>query len=340
MIQTEYSLKQLHTFKLNSKAAYYGIFEHIDALISIINNPAIPTHLPKMVLGGGSNVIFLDDYPGLILHNQIRGIKILNTNSEYVTVRVGAGEIWHDLVLHATEQGWYGIENLALIPGSVGAAPVQNIGAYGVEVHTFIENVHFYNWEKNKFQIIDHDKANFGYRDSIFKHDLKGKGVITHVDFKFPLKPHYNLSYKPLKEYFLNHNAKDITAKAIAKVVIEIRQSKLPDPKEIPNAGSFFKNPIVSQSHFDKLFKTDPQLPSYPSAHGVKIPAAYLIQNTGWKGKSWNTVGVHKNQALVLINLKNGTAQDLKSLINAIQQDVSKKYDIHLEPEVQLIQNA
>ena len=178
MIQTEYSLKQLHTFKLNSKAAYYGIFEHIDALISIINNPAIPTHLPKMVLGGGSNVIFLDDYPGLILHNQIRGIKILNTNSEYVTVRVGAGEIWHDLVLHATEQGWYGIENLALIPGSVGAAPVQNIGAYGVEVHTFIENVHFYNWEKNKFQIIDHDKANYGYRDSIFKHDLKGKGVI------------------------------------------------------------------------------------------------------------------------------------------------------------------
>lgn len=340
MIQKAHSLQQLHTFNLNAKTAYYGTFESTDALISLINNTIVPPHLPKMVLGGGSNVIFLEDYPGLILHNHIQGIKVMDTAADHVMVRVGSGEVWHNLVLHAIAQGWHGIENLALIPGSVGAAPVQNIGAYGVEVHSFIENIHFYNWEEKKTQIINHQEAAFGYRDSLFKNELKGKGVITHVDFKFALNPHFNLSYKPLKEYFSDYNPEDITAKEIANAVIQIRQSKLPDPKEIPNAGSFFKNPIIDSVHFESLLAIDSELPHYPSPQGMKIPAAYFIQQTGWKGKPWNTVGVHKNQSLVLINLGNGTAQDLKSLINAIQQDVYKKYNIHLEPEVQLIQNA
>lgn len=337
MIKENYSLQNLHTFKLPAQAAYFSTFNSVEQLKLLLKNSPLNKNTPLRILGGGSNMVFVTDFPGWILQNKIKGITIIKETKNHVYLKVGAGELWHNFVLHCLNNNWFGLENLALIPGTVGAAPIQNIGAYGKEVASSIESVHFMYYKNLKETIIPHSQALFAYRDSIFKTELKNKGLITHVNFKLHKNPNINISYKPLKVYFSNRNYDDIHPKEVAAAVIEIRNSKLPDPSKIPNAGSFFKNPIISEEKYHDLRLQDPNLPFYPHGDEVKIPAAYLIEHTGWKGKSWKSVAVHKKQALVLINLGDGNAADLKELINLIQNSVLKKYGIELEPEVQII---
>lgn len=333
-----HSLKSLHTFQLEAKAAYYTEFETLEQLKIILNEiKQINPDMNKIILGGGSNMIFMKDYDGAVLHNKIKGINILEKTDQTIKVEVGAGEIWHDFVMHAVENNWYGIENLALIPGTVGAAPIQNIGAYGVEAKECIHSIEYYNWEEDKIHIINNNEANFGYRDSVFKNALKGKGVILKVIFQFSLEKKYNLSYAPLAEYFKDKNLEDIQIEHVANAVIEIRQSKLPDPSVTPNAGSFFKNPIIEPAHYEELLLKYDRVPHYPNGDLVKVPAAFLIEQSGWKGKDFGGLTVHKRQALVLTNPRQGKASELKDLIQHIQKDVYNRSNILLEPEVQLI---
>lgn len=339
MILKNHNLQNLHTFQLQASTSYYSSFAHLDELKKTLANEAI-LHLPKLVLGGGSNLVFLENYHGLVLHNQIMGIEVLNEDLNTVKVRVGAGVQWHQLVLIALENKWHGIENLALIPGTVGAAPVQNIGAYGIEVAQTIDQVHFYHWEHQELISISQQEALFGYRDSLFKKDLKNKGIICYVDFIFQKKSNFNLTYAPLQEKFKGELPSSIQAQEVVQAVIDIRNSKLPNPTITPNAGSFFKNPVISKGHYDSLIEKHPKLPQYAHPEGVKIPAAYLIEQSGWKGRHLNTVGVHHLQALVLINLGNAKAEDLHILIQRIQKDIYQSFKILLEPEVQLIRNV
>lgn len=339
MLSTQQDLKNLHTFQLQAKAAFYSSFHSLEQLEALLQLKEA-TSLPKLVLGKGSNIVFLEDYNGLILHNKIKGVKVISETSEHTKVRVGAGEDWHELVLTALNEGWHGIENLALIPGTVGAAPVQNIGAYGVEVAQSIEAIHFYHWEKKQIQLITKQEAQFGYRDSIFKQELKNKGVICYVDFNFSNTPNFNLSYAPLQEKFKHQSLRKLDAQEVVQTVIDIRNSKLPDPYTIPNAGSFFKNPVISKGQYESLKEDYPKLPQYPHPSGIKVPAAYLIEQSGWKGRHLNTVGVHNQQALVLINIGSAKAEDLNILIQRIQKDVYQQFKILLEPEVQLIKNV
>lgn len=337
MIKENCSLRNLHTFRLSAKTSYFSTFNSKEQLKNLLNNPPLHKDIPIRILGEGSNMVFVEDFNGWILKNNIKGIKITKENENHVYLTIGAGESWHDFVLYTLNNNWFGLENLALIPGTVGAAPIQNIGAYGKEVASFIESVNFMYYKDFKEVVIPHTKAAFEYRNSIFKNKLKDKGLITHVNFKLDKKPKINIEYKPLKEYFTGRNYENIHPKEVAEAVIQIRNSKLPNPSKIPNAGSFFKNPIISKDKYQALVLQDPNLPHYPHGNEVKVPAAYLIEQTGWKGKSWKSVGVHKKQALVLINLGEGKANDLKELIKSIQESVFNKYKIALEPEVQII---
>jgi UDP-N-acetylmuramate dehydrogenase len=284
------------------------------------------------ILGEGSNTLFVEPKAPIIIQPNFTGIKVTEQN-DYFLVQVGAAENWHRLVEFCLEKGIYGLENLALIPGSVGAAPVQNIGAYGVDISDYCLNVHWYEFAGKTTQQLSKKDCLFGYRDSIFKQDLYNKGLITHVTFKFPKKWQANLSYAGLDGL-----AKDCTAKEVMAKVISLRSSKLPDPTKLPNAGSFFKNPVVSETFFAQLQQQYPSIPHYPQANGeVKLAAAWLIDQTGLKGFRHQGVGVHENQALVLVNYHSESGSDIVRLAKYIQQQVTKKFAVVLIPEVRMI---
>ncbi|MBL4942658.1 MAG: UDP-N-acetylmuramate dehydrogenase [Colwellia sp.] len=284
------------------------------------------------ILGDGTNTLFIDQQAPTIIKPSFTGVDITETADSYI-VTVGAGENWHQLVSSLLEQGIFGLENLALIPGSVGAAPVQNIGAYGVEFSNFCIQVKWFEFVSKTVNTLNNDGCQFTYRNSVFKHALYNKGIIIEVVFSFPKVWQANLSYAGLNE--LNENA---TAKAVMEKVISLRQAKLPDPQLLPNAGSFFKNPIVDETIFTRLQREYPKMPFYPQGKKqVKLAAGWLIEQAGLKGYCENGVGVHEKQALVLVNYESENGQDIVALAHFVQQQVLAKFDIIISPEVRML---
>ena len=291
-------------------------------------------------IGCGSNLLFLKDYNGVVLKSEIKGIRSIEESDEEVLVEVGAGEICDDFIAEAIHRGWYGMENLSLIPGQVGAAAVQNIGAYGVEACDVIEEVRGISLRDGKEHLWKQNECKYGYRQSIFKEELWGKYAITRVTFR--LKKHFEpkLQYgglvKAIEQAGLSERS--LTAEQLRKVIIDIRRAKLPDPAVQGNAGSFFKNPVVPKEKAEQLLAVYPEMPHYPSEEGkVKLAAGWLIEQAGWKGKSLGRAAVHDRQALVLVNKGGATGQEIKRLCEAIKKDVSERFGIELEPEVNFI---
>lgn len=335
-------LKQVSLKKFNT----FGIEAVAENFIEISNNQDIKDVMDwayqkkysPVILGGGSNVLFTDPTYPLIVVNRLSGIKKINENEGYVWVESGAGEIWHDLVLYCIEQGWGGIENLSLIPGTVGAAPMQNIGAYGVEIKEVfdsLEAVDLTTFESKRFSMED---CEFGYRQSIFKKELKGKYFITSIVLKLSKMHRVNTSYGAIRDVLDTKGISTPTIKQVSDAVVHIRQSKLPDPDEIGNAGSFFKNPVISKEQFEGLISTYPDMPSYPQENGEKkVPAGWLIEKCGWKGTREGAIGVHEKQALVLVNYGEGEGAAIKALAMRIKQSVKDQFQIDIVPEVNII---
>lgn len=304
-------------------------------LEAVSNDLSLPAE--KHVLGGGSNVLLTGNVKGLLLVNRTKGISLLREDDDHVWLQVQSGEVWHEFVLYAIGKSWAGIENLALIPGTVGAAPIQNIGAYGVEVKETIESVYAWHWDEQKMVQFQHADCRFSYRDSIFKQELKNKLFITSVVFKLNKKPTFHTTYGAISQELEKNGIKKLSIKAIADAVIAIRSSKLPDPKQIGNAGSFFKNPAVNTDHFELLQTNYPDIPSYPvDATHVKVPAGWLIEKCGWKGYRAGDAGVHEKQALVLVNYGHANGAAVWALSGEIVQSVQERFGIELEREVQV----
>jgi len=334
IIKENFVLTDLNTMRVSSKASHFVEVKSVDELREAIQF-AKDNELEILVIGGGSNILFINDFKGLVIHNSLTGTELLDDNR----LKVSAGENWHDIVLFCVENGLGGIENLSLIPGSVGAAPIQNIGAYGVEIMDVFESLEAMVISTGEIKTFNKSACNFGYRDSIFKNELKGKVIITSVIFRLNKNRKVNTSYRALSEYLIEKGNSSPTIRDVSEAVIDIRKSKLPDPKEIGNTGSFFKNPIVSVEHFNQLKVKYPMLPSYSvNENEVKIPAGWLIEKDGWKGKRAGDAGVHYKQALVLVNHGKATGKDIWNLASDIRLSISENFDITLIPEVNLIE--
>lgn len=292
-----------------------------------------------MILGGGSNVLFTRAIHDTVILNRTKGIEVRPLDDTSVEVEVASGENWHQLVLYCVQNDLGGLENLSLIPGSVGAAPMQNIGAYGVEVKDLITKVEAIERETGETHVFSNAECEFGYRESVFKRRLKGKYFISKVYFRLSRKDHkINTSYGAIGQVLADKNIDNPSIKDVSDAVIAIRSSKLPDPNEIGNAGSFFKNPVIPKSHFHKLSEQFPEIKSYPvNEEEVKVPAGWLIESCGWKGKRVGNTGSHKNQALVLVNYGNAKGSEVKALSEEIKESVWNKYQIQLETEVNII---
>src|SRR5690554_3906901 len=292
----------------------------------------------KMILGGGSNVLFTDDFPGLVLKNEVKGIEKIDENEDYVWVKAGAGEVWHSFVQQCIEQGWAGLENLSLIPGNVGASPMQNIGAYGVEIKDRFHELEAYNLETGEMETFDRKECEFGYRESVFKRRLKGKHSIMSVTYKLLKKPEFNTKYGAIEAELKSMGVTEPSIKAVSQAVINIRTSKLPDPKVLGNAGSFFKNPVVPEAVYRSLMEKHPGMPFYPAPEGgYKLAAGWLIEQCGWKGYRRGNCGVHARQALVLVNFGGATGKEVYDLSEDILTDVKEKYGVELEKEVNIL---
>lgn len=327
-IQTQVQLKPFNTLSLDAVASHYCKIQSIDDLIQALDF-AKQQQLNILILSGGSNMLLPEQIHALVLHMDIQGIELLDADDQVQRLRVGAGQSWHDFVLWTTQQGFYGLQNLALIPGLVGASPVQNIGAYGVEVGEFIESVEVYDRENHSFSLIKAADCDFAYRHSIFK-DHPVRYIITHVIFRLLKQPELKLNYGDLKTAV----GEEQTPENLERQVIQIRQSKLPDPKEYPNVGSFFKNPVVDLQFFDQIAQQFPNLPHYPQPNNqVKMAAGWLIDQSGWKGKQLGSVGMFHKQALVLVNYANASLKDVRATYQAVQADVQEKFGVLLEPE-------
>ena len=327
------SLKSFNSFGVESSAAKYVRIENTEQLKKILS---VNKKVKKIVLGGGSNILFTKKFNGLCVHMQNKGIEIIGETENYVIVEINSGENWHNFVLWCLEKDFGGVENLVLIPGCVGAAPIQNIGAYGVELKDVFESCMTINLETlqtKKFKIKD---CKFGYRDSIFKGLLKNKIIITSIQVKLSKHSHkFNLSYASLKKL---KNIKNLSIKKIAQTIIKIRNSKLPDPKKIGNAGSFFKNPVVKKDKLEWIKKYFNDVPSYKlDDNNYKIPAAWLIESAGLKGKELDGFGIHKTQPLVLVNYGGAKGEDIYKLSLSVKEIIFKIFKIELETEVNII---
>ena len=330
------SLKKYNTFGLNINAKLFCEIKSQDNLHELLNTIEYKNN-KSLIIGGGSNILFVCDYDGLIIKNNLIGKEIISDNEKSTTIRVGAAENWHSFVLWSIKRNLCGIENLSLIPGSVGASPIQNIGAYGVEVKDFIVSVEGINLKTKKSFTLKNSECNFKYRESIFKNKLKDKVIITHVNFKLSKIPINNTKYGEIMEE-IKRLKLPISPQNICKAVINIRTRKLPDPKIIGNIGSFFKNPIVSNSFFLKTQKKFPEIIGYKiSKNKTKVAAGWLIDQCGWKGYRKEDAGVHKNQALVLVNYGNASGREIILLSKEIQQSVKDKFEIMIHPEVNII---
>ncbi|MBI9053614.1 MAG: UDP-N-acetylmuramate dehydrogenase [Bacteroidales bacterium] len=334
-IKENFSLKNYNTFGIDAKCRFFVECSSLDEITQFLENHN-KSDIPLMILGGGSNVLFTQDFEGYVLRPFIKGIEIIEESEEDILVKVGAGEDWDVFVEYCVEKGWGGVENLSLIPGNVGTCPIQNIGAYGVEVKDVIEEVESLEIENLKKNTFKNAECAFGYRDSIFKRNLKGKQIITYVSFRLKKQPVFMLNYGSLTEELNKFN--ELSLKNIRKAVIDIRESKLPDPKEIGNSGSFFKNPVIEESYAKGLKQEYEDIPLYKQDNGtVKVPAGWLIEKAGWKGKRIGDAGVHEKQALVLVNYGNATGKEIFNLAQEIQQSVKTKFNINIEMEVNVV---
>jgi UDP-N-acetylmuramate dehydrogenase len=331
-------LKPYNTFGLPVVASYFSLISDPSDIEALIADNVFKESR-KLILGGGSNLLFLDDFfDGLVIQLENQGWEVVDENGNLVFIKVQAGTDWATFVDEMVEAGYHGLENLALIPGKVGAAPMQNIGAYGVEIKDCFHELEAFDFQTGKIKKFDNESCDFGYRSSIFKHNARGRFLINTVTFALKKTASLNTSYGNLEDYFAKHGIKNPDIKALSEAVKTIRQSKLPDPAFIGNAGSFFKNPVIHQLLFDDLLKEFPQIPAFPAGiNTYKIPAAWLIDHAGWKGYRKGDAGVHENQALVLVNYGNATGREIFALAMKIQLDVKKKYGIHLDPEVNII---
>ena len=335
-IKSQYSLKSLNTFGIEVKAKHFTVFNSVEELKGLLKDPQFANE-PKLILGGGSNVLFTQDFNGLVLQNKIKGIEVVSEDEEHALVKAGAGEVWHTLVLFCIEKGFAGIENLSLIPGTVGAAPMQNIGAYGVEIKDTFYSLEALNSKDYSLKTFTKEECRFGYRESVFKRELKGLYIITSVTFKLSKKPVFNTTYGAIQTTLNEMGINQLSIKAISDAVIHIRRSKLPDPAQIGNAGSFFKNPEIPEAQYNVLKMQYPEIPCYKTIPGmVKVPAGWLNEQCGWKGKVVGNTGVHKQQALVLVNYGNANGSEVKKLSEDIKKSVKEKFGIELETEVNI----
>ncbi len=330
------SLRKLNTFGVDARARYFTKVASVAELKEALASEVAKTN-PILVLGGGSNVVFTKDYPGLIILNQIGGIEITAEDETKALVTAGGGVIWQQLVEFALDNNLGGIENLSLIPGSVGAAPIQNIGAYGVELKDVFESLEAIEISTGTARTLTAAECAFGYRDSIFKHELKDRMVITKVTLRLAKDHQPNTTYGAISSVLAEQGRQNPSIRDVSAAVIAIRQSKLPDPAVIGNAGSFFKNPVVDKVDYEGLKLVFSGIPGYPGNNEVKIPAAWLIEQCGWKGKRQGKVGVHAKQPLVLVNYGGGTGKEIVALATAIRASVAEKFGLELEPEPRII---
>jgi UDP-N-acetylmuramate dehydrogenase len=335
-IHTNFTLKKYNTFGIEAKAKQFVAVHNLAELKSVLEKHKEDK---KFILGGGSNMLLTQDIDALVIHIDLKGKKIIKEDDDFVWVESQAGENWHEFVLWTIDQNFGGLENMSLIPGNVGTTPVQNIGAYGTEIKDTFVSCEAMNLLTQEMKTFTKEECNFGYRESIFKHEAKDKFVITSVIFKLTKRNHkINTSYGDITKELEKQNVTTPTLKDVSNAVIAIRKSKLPDPKELGNSGSFFKNPIISKESFEKVQQKFPEVKFFEvSSTEVKVPAGWLIEHSGLKGYRKDDAGVHKNQALVLVNYGNATGQDILNLSKYVQKTVFDKYGIAIEAEVNVI---
>ncbi len=330
------SLKPFNTFGIEAFAKQFVNVTSTEELIEVLKSKQFPD---KFILGGGSNMLLTQDVDALVIHINNKGKKVFKEEGDYVFVKIEAGENWHEFVLWCIDNGFGGVENLSLIPGNVGTSPIQNIGAYGVELKDVFIDCKAINISDLTINTFTKDNCNFGYRNSVFKQKEKGKYIITNVTFKLTKFNHnLNTSYGAILSELKDNNITNPSIKDVSDAVIKIRQSKLPDPNEIGNSGSFFKNPVITSDHFNKLQENFPEIPSYKvSENEIKIPAGWLIEKVGFKGKKFGDYGVHRKQALVLVNYGSANGSDILKLSKLIQNTIKRIFNITLEAEVNVI---
>jgi UDP-N-acetylmuramate dehydrogenase len=334
-IQQNISLKAFNTFGIETKAGFFASFSNLSELTGLMTPNS---RLPTLILGGGSNILFTGNFNGLVLKNEIKGIEKINEDNEFVYVKAGAGENWHRFVLHCIDHNWAGVENLSLIPGNIGASPMQNIGAYGVEIKEIFHELEAYHLQDKTIVQFGLADCGFGYRESVFKGKYRDQFAILTVTYKLRKHPVFNTSYGAIGQELEEAGVKELSIKAISDAVIHIRSSKLPDPAVIGNAGSFFKNPQVSGVQFQTLKNQFPAMVGYPAKEGaVKLAAGWLIEQCGWKGYRKGDAGCHAKQALVLVNYGHASGKEIYDLSTAILQSVKEKFDVQLEREVNII---
>jgi UDP-N-acetylmuramate dehydrogenase len=336
-IHRNYSLKQNNTFGIDVTAAFFTAVHSINELMEVLKDAELKK-LELLILGGGSNVLFTGNFNGLVIHNCIKGIEVVQEESDFVYVHAASGEQWHDLVLFAVVRGWGGIENLSLIPGSVGASPMQNIGAYGVEIKDTFHSLEALDLKTLQLVTFNYADCHFGYRESVFKHELRNRYFITGVTFKLSRKPALNTTYGAINQELEKFQIDRPQVKDVSDAVIRIRRSKLPDPAVLGNAGSFFKNPEVDATVFATLKEQFPELVAFPLADGnYKIAAGWMIEQCGWKGKRVGATGAHKDQALVLVNYGDANGREVQELAAKIRESVHEKFGVWITPEVNII---
>ena len=336
-IQENTSLQAFNTFGIDVRARYFTALQSVSEMQALLQQDQWRDQ-NKFILGGGSNILFTKDVDALVIKNELRGIAVVKEDDEAWYVQSGAGENWHGFVMHCIAQGWSGVENLSLIPGNVGAGPMQNIGAYGVELKDVFHELEALNIATGEIETFDNAACQFGYRESVFKRALKGQHIITSVTFRLLKTPVLNTSYGAIEQELERLGETSANINNISQAVINIRQSKLPDPNKIGNAGSFFKNPVVDNELVEKVRTNFPNVVSYPvSETHSKLAAGWLIDNAGWKGHTRDTYGVHKNQALVLVNYGGAQGNQIYDLSTDILASVKEKYGVDLEREVNIL---
>lgn len=333
-IKQDISLKPYNSFGMDVNARYFAAFKTAESLLEILSVHKQP---PALVLGGGTNLLLTRDIDGLVLKNEIAGIEKMAEDDEFVFIKVGAGENWHGFVEYCIAHGYAGVENMALIPGAAGASPMQNIGAYGTEVKDMLHELRAMHIQDGIITTFSNQACEFGYRESIFKNKYKGKFVILDVTYRLRKKPQFNTSYGAICQELERMGVQELSLRAVADAVIHIRRSKLPDPAVTGNAGSFFKNPVISQEQFISLQKQFPGIPAHTNNNTVKLAAGWLVEQCGWKGYRKGDAGCFDKQALVLVNYGNASGEEIISLANDIAESVEKKFGIKLEKEVNII---
>lgn len=335
-VHKNYFLKELNTFGIPVYAKYFSEFNSTDELEALLNTA--DKQISTFILGGGSNILFTKDFDGYVLKNNIPGIKIIKEDESDVFMKVGAGVNWHHFVKYCVDNNYAGVENLSLIPGNVGASPMQNIGAYGVEIKDVFYELEAFHLNEKRPQKFTSSDCEFGYRESVFKKKFKNQFVILNVTYRLKKNPVFNISYGAIEKELNKMNVHDLSIKAVSDAVINIRTSKLPDPKIIGNAGSFFKNPVIKNDQFVQVQRACPDIPFYKTddTH-FKIPAGWLIEQCGWKGYRSGDAGCYERQALVLVNYGNATGKEILELSKKIKESVLEKFEILLETEVNII---